>query len=79
MVQTTTDILRLAAQTIIKNFTGDPLSLQAFLNSVELLEKGTEAINIDILKQFVLTKLEGKDFLALFQYNVCIQLIKTLV
>ncbi len=51
MVQSATDILRLAAQTINKNFSGDPLALNAFVNSVELLERVTEAVNIDILKQ----------------------------
>lgn len=60
MPQAKTDILRIAAQTINKTFSGDPLGLKAFLNSVTLLESITEADNIDFLKQFIISKLDSK-------------------
>lgn len=53
------EFLRLAAQTINRNYTGEPLALNAFINSVELL-RTVAGDNIDILKRFILTKLEGK-------------------
>ncbi len=60
MPQGKIDILRLCAQTINKNYSGDPIGLNAFLNSITLLEDVTEAENIETLKNVILTKLEGK-------------------
>lgn len=54
------DMLRLYAQTINKNYAGDHLGLQSFVNSIELLKLMTSDANTNILKQFILSKLEGK-------------------
>lgn len=59
MAITAVDFLRLCAQTINKNYAGDPLSLQAFLNSIELLETVQDE-HAQTLVKFVMTKLEGK-------------------
>lgn len=53
------EFLRLCAQTINKNYTGDPLSLAAFINSIKLL-KSVMGTHEKILIQFILTKLEIK-------------------
>lgn len=42
---TQTDLLRLFAQTLNTNYNGDPIGLQASLNSVELLESIATADN----------------------------------
>lgn len=61
MVLSRVDFLRVAAHTLNKNFSGNPLELTAFINSIELLKTIAEDGNHhDFLKQFVLTKLEGK-------------------
>lgn len=60
MAQKPTELLRLSAQTINKNYAGDPLGLNAFINSINLLEAVTEAANIPTLKDFIISKLEGK-------------------
>lgn len=57
---TIVELLRLAAQTINKNYNGDPLGLVAFINSVDLLKSVACATTLPTLKQFILTKLEGK-------------------
>lgn len=54
-----TDFLRLAAQTINRNFSGDPLALNSFINSVKLLQQ-VAGEHGDLLRQFVITKLEGR-------------------
>lgn len=54
-----TEFLRLAAQTIPKNFSGDPLGLMAFINSINLL-KTLCGNHTALLLQFVQTRLEGK-------------------
>lgn len=56
---TATDFLRLAAQTINRNYAGDPLALNSFINSVRLLQQ-VQATHGDILRRFILTKLEGR-------------------
>lgn len=61
MVLSQVDFLRVAAHTLSKNFSGNPLELTAFINSIKLLKTIAEDGNHhDFLKQFVLTKLEGK-------------------
>lgn len=60
MAPTQIEMMRLYAQTINKNYAGDPLGLQSFLNSVTLLKSMTEDAHLTILKQFILSKLEGK-------------------
>lgn len=56
---TAAEFLRLASQHINRNYAGDPLALSSFIDSVELLKQvmGTHA---DILRQFVITRLEGR-------------------
>lgn len=60
MALATPEFLRLASSHINKNYSGDPLALQSFIDSIRLLE--TLAVN-DQLRQllisFALTKLEG--------------------
>lgn len=55
------EYLRFAASAINKNYSGDPLSLNAFINSIELVKSvDTENQFAAQLKTFVLAKLEGK-------------------
>lgn len=56
----TTDFLRLAANTINRNFSGDPLALNAFVNSIDLLKTIADQTHGLLLKQFILSRLEGK-------------------
>jgi hypothetical protein len=60
MPQEAETILGLAAKTINKNYSGVTLGLTSFINSIELIEKLTKADNIDIIKFFILSKLECK-------------------
>lgn len=76
MAQEPTDFLRLAAQTINKNYSGDPLALTAFINSIELLETVVIPTNVDLLKRFILTKLEGKALEAVPANPATIVIIK---
>lgn len=55
-----TDFLRLAANTINRNFSGDPLALNAFINSINLLKTIADATHEALLRQFILSKLEGR-------------------
>lgn len=58
---TETDFLRIAGQTIARNFSGDPLALQAFINSINLLKRiANDGNHHELLKEFLLTKLEAK-------------------
>lgn len=58
---TPVDVLRLVSSTINKNFSGDPLALQSFIDSVNLLKTVvTPAALQNTLKQCILSKLEGK-------------------
>lgn len=55
------EFLKLAASTVNKTFSGDPLSLQSFVDSIDLLK--TFATNDElktVLTTFTLAKLEGK-------------------
>lgn len=76
MPQEKTDILRLFAQTINKNYSGDPIGLNAFINSITLLEGVTEAANVDTLKNFIMTKVEGKALEAIPINPASIEVIK---
>lgn len=57
--QTPTEFLRLAGSQINQKYTGDPLGLNSFIDSVNLL-KQLAGNNIEFLKQFILSKLDGK-------------------
>lgn len=55
------EFLKLCSSTINKNFDGNPLSLQSFLDSISLLTVlAVNDISKNILLRFVLSKLEGK-------------------
>lgn len=54
------DFIRFAAQTISRNFAGDPLALNAFINAIKLVKTISNGRFDDLLKSFILTKLEGK-------------------
>lgn len=76
MPQSATDLLRIAAQTINRNYFGDPLGLNAFINAIELLESVTEEENKDVLKRFILAKLEGKALEAIPPNPATVLIIK---
>lgn len=61
MVLTKPELLKLCSSTINKNFSGDPLALNAFLNSIDLLDELTENSNDlrTFLVAFIKSKLEG--------------------
>lgn len=55
------DVLKLVSTTINKNYSGDPLGLQSFIDSVSLLKTIVTSSTLqDVLKQCILSKLEGK-------------------
>lgn len=54
------EYLRQASQTINKSFTGDPLCLKSFIRSIKIMQSVTEAVHLNLLKDFILTRLEGK-------------------
>lgn len=55
------EFLKLAASTVNRTFSGDPLALQSFIDSVDLLESFATTNDLKTtLITFVLTKLEGK-------------------
>lgn len=57
---TNIEFLNLASRTINRNYDGDPLSLNAFINSIELLsEFANDALKPFFIK-FIKSKLEGK-------------------
>lgn len=54
------EFIRFCSQAIKNNYSGDPLALNAFINAVKLVETISEGKFDDLLKTFLLTKLEGK-------------------
>lgn len=54
------EFLKMANGTINKNYSGDPLGLTAFINSIGLLESVTEQNQQGLLLTFVKTRLEGR-------------------
>lgn len=60
MSMTIRDYLRLCAQTIPKNYSGDPLGLTAFIRAIRMLRDLTEENQEDSLLNFIMTRLEGK-------------------
>lgn len=67
--------MRLAASTINKNYAGDPLTLESFLSSIELLRLVTPQNLEETLLRFVPKKLDGKALEAIppnvpkYRYN----------
>lgn len=49
-----------ASKVVKENYCGDPLALDSFISSIELLEELTEAAHIDLMFKYVKTKLQGK-------------------
>lgn len=76
MAQTQTDLLRVAAQTINKVYSGDYLGLNSFINSVEVIEKKAIAENADFLKAFILSRLDSKALEAVPDEPASIKVIK---
>jgi hypothetical protein len=76
MVQTDIDLLRLSAQTINRNYSGDHIKLEAFINSIDLLDGIATADNKNALKNFILSKLEGKALEAMPANPATIEIIK---
>ena len=60
MPQTKKEFMAFAAQTLNFRFSGKPDELETFVAGVELLEELAEDDNRDILRKFVLTRLEGE-------------------
>lgn len=55
------DLLRSLSQTINQSYSGDPLALDAFIDRIELAKCALEGDEqLETLRKFVLTKLEGK-------------------
>lgn len=55
------EFLRFASQTIHNSYSGDPLLLESFLNSIELVQECMDvATHTEIFKKFLLTKIDGK-------------------
>lgn len=79
MALTLLDYLRFAAQAINKNYAGDPLSLDAFVNSVNLVKSVDTAKQYgEQLKTFVLAKLEGKALECVPQDGTLDEILKAL-
>lgn len=60
MASTDMDCIRAFGNTINKNYEGDPLALDAFINSIELLKLACPAGKENLLLQFIKTRLAGK-------------------
>lgn len=60
MAITKIEFFNLCSRTISNNFSGDPLALTAFINSIKLLESMVENVeHTAMLKSFIMTKLTG--------------------
>ncbi|XP_055308406.1 putative uncharacterized protein DDB_G0286901, partial [Sitodiplosis mosellana] len=59
MAKTPKDFIALANQMIGYRYNGDPLNLDSFLDAVDLLKELCERPNVDIMRKFVMTRLEG--------------------
>lgn len=60
MPQTKKEFMAFAAQTLNFRFAGKPDELETFVTGVELLDELADEDNKEILKKFVLTRLEGE-------------------
>lgn len=75
-----TEFLKLCSQMLNRNYSGDPLGLQAFINAIKLLKPIAASGNLnDYLVSFVKTKLEGKALESIPQNECTIdQIIQSL-
>lgn len=60
MPLTTIECLKLAGGQISKPYAGDALALQPFINSIKLIKTVAGDDHADLIKTFVLSKLEGR-------------------
>lgn len=72
------EFIRVASQTINKNYSGDPLALNAFINAITLAKQLSDGLFDDFLKTFILTKLEGKALECVDQDGTINQIIADL-
>ena len=74
----TLDFLKICSAQINRNYTGDPLGLQSFINSVDLLSSlATYPQLQEFLVSFLKTKLEGKALEALSLDTTTVEDLKT--
>lgn len=60
MTQTTKEFISMANHMMGSKFSGDPLALESFVDSIELLRELCEKQNERVFLKFVLTRLDGK-------------------
>lgn len=60
MAQTQVELLKIASQTLSSNFNGDPIELPRFIAAIKLADKLCEEQNKETLKEFILTKIQGR-------------------
>ncbi len=71
------DFLKLASSTLRSSFSGDPLKLTAFIDSIELLESLADSNELkEILITFIKTRLEGRAREIINTKNMSITSIK---
>lgn len=79
MAVTLIEYLRFAASVINKNYSGDPLALSAFINAVNLVKRAdTKKEFNDDLRDFVLSKLDGKALECINQQDNLDNILTTL-
>lgn len=79
MAVTLIEYLRFAASVINKNYSGDPLALSAFINAVNLVKRADKNNEfVEDLRDFVLSKLEGKALECINQEGTLENILATL-
>lgn len=58
-IMTPDEFLALAGKFLNKNYSGDPLALRSFINTLNLLKKRAGDTHKELLVEFVLTKIDG--------------------
>lgn len=75
-IQSYLDVINICTQVISTSYSGNPTCLQNFIECIELLETIISDSNTDILRQFILSRLEAKARLAVINNSDTIQDIK---
>lgn len=70
------EILRLCGETII-TYSGDPLALEAFINSIDLIHSIVTDAHVPLLVSFVKTRLHGRALEAISGNDSTIESIKS--
>lgn len=70
------EILRLCGETIPSAYSGDPLALQSFINSIDLLDSMATEQQKPLIVSFIKTRLNGKALEALTEANNTTESIK---